>query len=266
MPAWVFMSAMAMSLFAGCKWLALSDANGKGNGHDFRRTAGFLLAWTGMDARRFLSKTLAARPVGQREWFAPVLNCITGAALIWGMTRKAMPEFPLVAGWIGMIGMILLLHFGTFHLLSIAWRTYGVNAIPLMRSPMRSTSLADFWGRRWNTAFHDLTARFAFRPLQARVGPSNAMLLVFLLSGVIHELVISVPARGGYGLPTGYFLIQGLGMMAEHSRIGHRIGLGRGRLGWLFAMSVTALPAGFLFHTVFIRSVILPMLNAIGAF
>ena len=103
-----------------------------------------------------------------------------------------------------MIGVIFLLHFGTFHLLSLGWRRLGVNAMPLMRNPSRSTSLAEFWGRRWNTAFHELAARFTFRPLRRLVGAGTAASLVFLVSGLIHELVISLPAGGGYGLPTLY--------------------------------------------------------------
>src|SRR6185436_17048852 len=113
-----------------------------------------------------------------------------------------------------------------------------------------------------NTAFRELTMRFVFRPLQTRVGPTGAMLLVFLLSGFVHDLVITLPARGGYGLPTGYFVIQGLGMIAERSRFGQAIGLGRGRRGWLFTILITAAPAYFLFPPIFIQRIVLPMLKA----
>ena len=81
---------------------------------------------------------------------------MTGATLIWVVARTAWPGSPLLAGWIGMVGLILLLHFRTFHLLSLGWRSLDVNAVPVMRNPLLASSLADFWGRRWNTAFHDL--------------------------------------------------------------------------------------------------------------
>src|SRR5439155_16944520 len=140
--------------------------------------------------------------------------------------RIALPSSPLVAGWLGMVGLIFLLHFGAFQLLSLGWRTAGVDAAPVMRNPLRSHSLAEFWGRRWNTAFHDLAARFTFRPLLPRVGIAGATLVVFFVSGLIHELVISIPAHGGYGLPTGYFMVQGLGVAGERKQVGRRIGLG----------------------------------------
>ena len=134
-----------------------------------------------------------------------------------------------------------------------------------MRNPARSISLAEFWGRRWNTAFHELATRFAFRPLRSLAGGAAATLLVFAGSGLIHELVISVPAHAGYGLPTGYFMIQGLGVAGERTRLGRRLGLGRGWRGRVFTLAVAAGPAFFLFPPPFVRTVILPMLAAIGA-
>ena len=80
-------------------------------------------------------------------------------------------SLPYVAGWVGMVGIVLTLHFGLFHLLSCAWRSAGVEARPLMNDPLASQSVSEFWGRRWNTAFRDLAHRFLFRPLSARLGP-----------------------------------------------------------------------------------------------
>lgn len=163
-----------------------------------------------------------------------------------------------------MISVVFLLHFGTFHLLSLLWRSAGVDAKRVMQNPLRSSSLSEFWGRRWNTAFHELASRFTFKPLRGKYGTARATFAVFLVSGLLHELVISVPAQGGYGLPTGYFLLQALGISAERAQRGRQMGLGKGWRGWLFTMIVVAGPAFWLFHPLFVRNVILPMLAAIG--
>jgi hypothetical protein len=264
-PAWGFMWAMAFALYAGCKWLTYQEAQARGVVAGRLFGLGYLLAWPGMDAAAFLDGTERPAPPRTAEWMVAALKTALGAALLWIAARVALPEYPLLAGWLGMAGLIFILHFGTFHLVSLGWRTIGVNAMPVMRNPVRSTSLTEFWGRRWNTAFHELASRFTFRPLRPIVGATGALLLVFVVSGLIHELVISVPAHGGYGLPTGYFLIQGLGVAAERTQLGRRIGLGRGWRGSVFTVLVTAGPAFWLFPPPFVHHIVLPMLAAIGA-
>jgi len=262
---WIVMWALALAIFAASKWLTFRDAVKRGVSIDRARAAGYLLAWPGMDAAAFLSPVDRRGVAALADGVAAVLTIGLGAVLIWGLAPAAIPAHPLAAGWIAMIGIVLVLHFGAFALLSAVWRHAGVNAIPVMRQPLRSTALAEFWGRRWNTAFHALAARFAFGPLRRQVGTTAATLGVFLLSGAIHELVITVPAGGGYGLPTIYFLIQALGVTAERSTRGRRLGLGKGVRGRCFTLLVTAAPAFWLFPPVFVRGVILPMLAAIGA-
>ena len=134
-----------------------------------------------------------------------------------------------------------------------------------MNAPILASSVSDFWGKRWNTAFRDLTHRFLFRPLAARLGPRGSILAGFLCSGLVHDAVISVPAGGGYGLPTAYFLIQAVALLFERSALGRRLGLMRGYRGWLFTMTVLLAPAAWLFHPPFVRHVILPFMEFAAA-
>lgn len=86
---------------------------------------------------------------------------------------------------------------------------------------------------------------------------------MFLFSGVVHDLVISVPAGGGYGKPTLYFLIQWAAMGIQHTALGDRLGLRRGWRGWIVTMLVLVLPLNLLFHPEFALGVILPFVRAL---
>jgi predicted DCC family thiol-disulfide oxidoreductase YuxK len=262
-PAWLYMWVMAFALFIGCKWLCLRKELERGADATFGRKFAFLFGWIGMDARAFFAKTNTAEKPRAYEFAFATFKILFGAALIWIVARHALSINALLAGWIGMIGLIFLLHFGAFHLLALAWRAAGVNVTPLMRAPLLSRSLGEFWGERWNTAFNKLATTFLFRPLHRAAGLRTATLCVFLVSGLVHDLVISVPARGGYGLPTLYFLLQGTGVLFERTTIARRLGINGGFRGWLFTFIVTAGPVFWLFHPPFIRNVILPFLGAL---
>lgn len=266
LPAWGFMWLVAFALFFGCKWLTLGNAmRREGRPCPFRALA-YLFAWPGMEAARFLSPELAP-PRSQsallKSLGGATVRILLGLVLLFGVARHAAE--PLLAGWIGMMGMVLLLHFGFFHLLSAGWRALRVDAPPIMNSPLHSTSISEFWGQRWNGAFNDLALRLVFRPAVRRLGIPSATVFAFLVSGFVHELVISLPARAGYGLPSAYFLAQGLGVLAERSSFGKWRGLRTGVRGWIFTMLVVAAPAFWLFHPPFVTGVILPFMQAIGA-
>lgn len=264
MTAWMQMWALAALLFFCAKWISLRPLGAAAARPSFGRMAGYVFLWPGLDAAAFCRAPGAPRP-SAGEWIGASAKTVFGAGLIWLAARLALPSHPAGAGWIAMGGVVFLLHFGAFHLASLCWRTAGVNAAPIMRSPIAATSLGRFWGGRWNRAFSDLMQTNFFIPWAKRFGAREAMLGVFLISGLLHELVISLPARGGYGLPTSYFAIQAAGLCFERGQIGARLGLGRGFLGWLFTVIVTAGPLYWLFHPVFVRHVILPMLRGIGA-
>ena len=76
-------------------------------------------------------------------------------------------------------------------------------------------TLGELWSVRWNPGFSVPTRRYLFRPWARRFGGNVATIGVFAVSGWLHEIVISLPAVGGFGLPTIYFLIQGAGVLFE---------------------------------------------------
>ncbi len=161
---WEFMWAMAFTLYAGCKWLTFREAVKRGVNPSVSRSLEYLLAWPGMDAANFLDRRMIpAKPQG-REWIKALAKVFFGAILLWVMTRTEIIDRPNLAGWIGMIGAIFILHFGLFHVLALAWRHAGIKATPLMDKPVLAHSLSEFWGRRWNTAFTDSRSDLRFAP------------------------------------------------------------------------------------------------------
>lgn len=262
LPNWLFMWLFVTAMFAGCKWLTWRRAQ------SYRttplRTFGYLFGWPGMDAKSFLTGKHTDIPK-LSEWLLAASRFIVGFALLWLAADATITAKSTTNAWLGMFGLTLVLHFGAFHLTALVWQRAGVPAKPLMQSPATATSLADFWGARWNTAFNKLVHDLAFRPLARRAGIAWATLGVFAISGIIHELAISFPARGGYGLPFGYFLLQGISVLIERSHTGRALGLGHGWRGWLFMLLFTVVPAYWLFHPTFVQNVILPMLQTIGA-
>jgi len=218
-----------------------------------------------MDAEVFLDASQRVPSPPRMKWLWAILETTLGATLLWVVARSIPQGKPLLRGRTGMSGLILLLHFGTFQLVGLLWQSFGVSAKPIMSAPLRSTSLGEFWGKRWNLGFRQLSHELIFRPLHRTIGAGAAGFLVFAVSGLIHDLVISLPAGGGYGLPTIYFLLQGAGTTIEHSQFGKRLGLGRGPHGWSFMLLFLAVPVFWLFHRWFVLRVILPFMRAIHA-
>lgn len=266
---WQRMVAVAVAVFAAAKWLSFAEfleqvlgAGKLATPMNALRIAGYFTLWPGMDPRPFFTTSAAAPRPHTRDWFSACGKTLLGLIVLAAAARHAAAD-PFLAGWLGIAGFLLALHFGSFHLLSLGWRRAGIAAVPIMNAPFVAASLADFWGRRWNLAFRDLAHRFVFRPTVAAFGPAVATLLVFLTSGLAHDAVVSLPVRGGYGGPTAYFLIQGLAMLFERTVLARRIGIGRGRLGWAYTQLVVFAPAALLFHRPFVERAMAPLLVAL---
>jgi hypothetical protein len=274
LPRWASMWALAFVIYAllkGLTWQTRRPRHAASWIH-----AAYLLAWPGMNADRFLAPPSAItppKPPSAGEWAFAAGKLFAGAAAValaaaWPSSFAA--QIPaqyagVLRAALGMIGIAFVLHFGLFHLLSCTWRRCGIDAPPLMNWPIAAASLGEFWGRRWNLAFRDLSHTFVFRPLLRRLTPHGAQLAAFAVSGFVHDLVISWPAGGGWGGPTLYFLLQACGLSLEQSRPARPLGLGRGTTGRLFCAIVVLAPVGLLFHGPFRDRVILPFLSALGS-
>lgn len=261
LPAWIIMGINFVILFLLFKILVLVSCPKVLAEASTMRILAFLFIWPGMNAGEFLGSKKQMF-IQNKEWLSAGLKLGIGLALIFWIFPMLYSHIPMAAGWVGMVGLIFTLHFGFIHFVSLFFRSQGMEAPVINNSPAKSSSLREFWSERWNLAYKSFSQQMVYKPLRKYFNPAMAVMVTFFISGIFHELMISLPAKSGYGLPTCYFLLQGLGVLFENS-MGIKIGLGKGLTGWLYVMIFTAGPAYWLFHPPFVRNVMLPMMHSI---
>ena len=220
-----------------------------------RSTIAFIALWPGFDFKAWM------RPAGHKRCLLPhsLINLAIGGVLVWAVARQC--PTPFVSTWTCMVGFVILLHSGLFTMLAAFWRGQGRDVIPLMNAPLLATSVSEFWGKRWNLGFRDLAHTLIFKPMLRRFGKGAAITLVFFASGLAHELVITVPAQGGYGGPTLYFLLQAIGMGMERAWPSNI----RGFFWRIRTMLFLILPLPLLFPPVFVDRVMHPFFSFVHA-
>jgi len=177
----------------------------------------YMSLWPGMDPaplRRRQGKGVSESGVR----FARGFIFCAGGFLLAVLGALVVPSFSTTAaGFLGLTALILMVHFGYADMLTSLLRLAGWNVGPLFEEPFKSTSLSDFWSRRWNLAFVEMDRILFLKPLSRRFGARTAIFLVFLVSGLLHDICISYSAGAGWGLPFLYFALQG-GLVAYERR------------------------------------------------
>ena len=207
------------------------------------RAIAYAVLWPGMDAGPF-AETRAPAGAGLLVWGAAKM-AIGACLLLFARTEVFWIDAAIV-----ILGVGLLVHLGLLEALTGFWRLRGIPVERLFDNPAAARSLGEFWGRRWNLAFSEVARRRIFKPVARRWGTGWGIMATFAFSGLLHDLLISMPAGGGYGLPTLYFLLQGLLVLAERR---WRI---RSRVWALFWLSA---PVPLLFHPPFLAAIIGPL-------
>ena len=250
LPPWAFMWVLAFVVFLFLKMLTYKQGCVQMKRGD---TVAYLFFWPGLNPCAFMARTPLAPIEGLRPWGLAVIKLALGLSCLFWWSRllhQTIWSVPLA-----LFGVMLTLHFGAFELIAFGWRRAGRQVLPIMNRPLRATGLLDFWSRRWNLAFRDMAHLLVFKPVHKRWGSTLGLVAVFLVSGLLHDLMISLPARGGYGLPTLYFLIQGVGCLLERRL--QPTALRQRMLAYLFLLG----PLPLLLHQPFLNNVVLPMMS-----
>jgi len=209
----------------------------------------FSFLWFGMDPGTFRIRKTGL--TWKRDIALGTILTLAGLLGCW---------FVWFMGWrqilVMFVPLSLAFHFGFLRILKGILRLAGFPVRTLFPNPLEAKGIADFWGRRWNVGYSQMLQRLVGRPVEATLGKSAGVMAVFVASGLLHEIAITLPVRAGYGLPTLYFTFHGLLVLLE--------GKWNRPLGKIPALLAVAVPLAWLFPPDFQSEVIAPCIEAFG--
>lgn len=227
-------------LLAGMKGLVYAEWVGEEK-LPLARYCAFAFLWFGMDPASFRNKrnALSWKPDVKIGVMMMIFGTLT-AWLVWAMGwRQILVMF---------VPMSIGFHFGALRVLKGGLRAAGFPVRTLFPNVLEARGVADFWSRRWNVGYSQMMQRLVGRPVQAAAGANAGVLAVFVGSGLLHELAITLPVQRGFGLPTLYFTLHGILSLLEKKT-------GR-QLGKIPTLLAVASPLGLLFPPAFQTEVI----------
>ncbi len=174
----------------------------------------FAFAWPGVSYQGFESRRIEPPPETGKHFLESWLIMMAGFVFLFGSAYLGRGQTEIY-NYIALLGLLCIIHMGLLEVVTDGLRLLGFSPRSLFYRPMLATSLRDFWSERWNRAFVDMNRLFILEPLRGRVPGSVLVVGIFLISGLLHEVAISYPAGGPWGLPLLYFAIQGLGVLCE---------------------------------------------------
>ncbi|XVF77324.1 hypothetical protein PTKIN_Ptkin14bG0033900 [Pterospermum kingtungense] len=135
----------------------------------------------------------------------------------------------------------------------LLYATIGLELDPPSNEPYLSTSLQDFWGKRWNIMVTDLLRHTIYKPVRSfsdmflgpKWAPLPAILATFVVSGLMHEALFYFMTRASPTWEvTCYFVLHGACVLVEVEL--KRVFSGQPQLHWAVS---TPLTVGFVVGT-----------------
>src|SRR4051812_33648057 len=93
-------------------------------------------------------------------------------------------------------------------------RLAGFDTTPIIRNAYLSRTVSEFW-RRYNHRIHDWLYRNVFQATGGRRAPVRSVMLVFLASGVFHELMFGIATSRFTGYQLAFFALQAPAALAS---------------------------------------------------
>jgi len=214
-PCFLGSSSLARSLLMCCMAFPLAIATAPlfaPPTSNFRAQLGWFFSWreTGKIERRRRSFEVASllHLIAAAATFTVATFCVKSVSAVgcWLLLRWLAGGIMILA----FVETVTASHDLLTHLM-------GIKSPALMRSPILSTSIGEFWTRRWNVAASALLFRPIFFKPFARRGVALGLFAAFFFSGFAHVLLAFMAmGRWKISLVCGaFFAVQPLLILAE---------------------------------------------------
>jgi hypothetical protein len=142
----------------------------------------------------------------------------TIALVLFFLTRQLIGIQAAINSWfvndliftVGFVFIVQAVGQGFFGL----WQLLGIRSHPLMNNILLSRTPAEFW-QRWSWPIHLWLYRYVYVPAGGNSHRTRATLLVFLISGLQHELLVALAIGRVTGHQTAFFMLNALGVLAS---------------------------------------------------
>jgi hypothetical protein len=225
------MIAMAIPLFLSTALVLVPPSAG------WRARLAYVSTWGGTQSVRRVPRRFDATALIQLV----AATAVFAASLV--VIKNSSDTVPWrIARWLA--GGIMILAFAEMATAAPAFFAAGLgrDIPPLMRSPYLSTSINEFWTRRWNLFASRMIFRaWCFQPL-ARRGIGIGLFAAFTVSAVAHALLAFMAfGRWGISLIVGaFFLVQPFFILAERRLNVRRWRMPAQRLWALSALAIAS--------------------------
>lgn len=168
---------------------------------------------------------------------AALAVAIAAAAL--GLVDASGPGFGPALRWAAAAAFAVATADALDALVRAAFRVTGFTVAPLQRAPLRSTSLREFWGQRWNPVVQGWLSEHVFTPVERRHGATAGTLAAFGASAALHAyLLLAAAGPGPAAAWAVFFVLHGALVLGER-----RLGVSRWRPGLARAWTLSTLAA-----------------------
>ncbi|KAG2127900.1 uncharacterized protein EDB93DRAFT_196437 [Suillus bovinus] len=134
----------------------------------------------------------------------------------------------------GIYSILQAAHELTVALCVLLLRQHPDQCPPSFDSPWRSTSLREFWSRRWHQWFRRIFIFFGGNPLSLLFGRVGGVIGTFLVSGFFHHLaLLAIDPSSEMWRMLLSFGMMGTGVVIERVVAGNKTG---GWMGWMWTM------------------------------